>query len=496
MLALLSLLAAVKRGYTPALALLSGLLLGASILTKETAFANLPLALLAVLLLEWELGAAIWHYLGVALVCLPWWAWRWSATKEVYLIDRLPPSLQLPVLLASAVLLGLAVAAYALGMVDRFLAEERRRRWVGWFVVVVWSVSLTILVLATGYHKLAKASLGSLGHYFAGLLAPTTIVVPVVLFVGGYMVWKALKGEEGWKLLALALLFQLPVCLLVAVQEWAARQFLVAQTLTLCALGALVVDAAKAALRGRGYSARLAGAVVAGLLVILLVSSVGKVQALLPNEPLVGGLFSRHRIAPQAAEMVDWMTENVPEGEHVLVNAAQGNYLAYLDGGRHEWTFLQLDQKPCESRPNIQTRCDPDENAISRIPPDALWVQMMGGCRVISLSMPNLLEQLRQSGSDYVMITGSSKCPRILGVPSLLQESGAFRLVHVEGRSGAQGIVLLKSSGRAQLWLQENYRQFSAARHELAAQVFRASSFAFRDESKALLAVLCLLLSS
>jgi 4-amino-4-deoxy-L-arabinose transferase-like glycosyltransferase len=272
LLALLSLLAALKRGYSPTLALLSGSLLGASILTKETAFANLPLALLAVLLVDWELGAAIWHYAGVALVCLPWWAWRWSETEEVYLIDRLPPSLQLPVVLVSAVVLGLAVAAYALGMVDRLLAVERWRRWVGWFVVVVWSVSLTILVLATGSHKLAKASLGSLGHYFAGLLAPSTIVVPVLLLVGGYMVWKALKGEEGWKLLALALLFQLPVCLLVAVQEWAPRQFLVAQTLTLCALGALVVDAGEVALRGRGYTLllRLSGAVVALLLVIVL----------------------------------------------------------------------------------------------------------------------------------------------------------------------------------------------------------------------------------
>src|SRR3712207_7000426 len=47
------------------------------------------------------------------------WAWRWSATGEVYLIDRLPSSLQLPVLLASAVLLGLAIAAYASGVADR-----------------------------------------------------------------------------------------------------------------------------------------------------------------------------------------------------------------------------------------------------------------------------------------------------------------------------------------------------------------------------------------
>jgi len=241
----------------------------------------------------------------------------------------------------------------------------------------------------------------------------------------------------------------MPVCLLVVVVEWAPRQFLVLQTLLFCALAALVVDASEAAWRGRGYSARLAGAVVAvPLVIILLASSVERVQALLPENP-VDGLSEQHTVAPQATEMVDWITENVPEGEHILVNAAQGNYLAYLDGGRHEWTFIRLDQDICESRPNLKTRCDPDENAISRIPPEAVWVQMKGRCRVISLSMPNLLEQVRRTGSGYVMITGNVKYPGILGLPSLLQESGAFEVVHAEGRSGAQGVVVLKSTARA-----------------------------------------------
>jgi hypothetical protein len=143
------------------------------------------------------------------------------------------------------------------------------------------------------------------------------------------------------------------------------------------------------------------------------------------------------------------MAENIPEGEHVLVNATQGGYLAYLDGGRHEWTVLRLDQGICAPRPNTQIMCDPDQNSISRIPPDAVWVQMIGKCKVVSLSMPNLLKQVRRSGSDYVMITGSPVFPGILGLPSLLQESGAFEVVHAEGTTAAKGAVLLESTGRA-----------------------------------------------
>jgi hypothetical protein len=147
--------------------------------------------------------------------------------------------------------------------------------------------------------------------------------------------------------------------------------------------------------------------------------------------------------------MIHWTTEHVPEGERILVNSAQGNYLAYLDGGRHEWTFLKLDQEPCVPKPNIQMECDPDEGAISRIPPEAVWVQTKGRCEIISLSMPNLLEQVKRTGSSHVMITGSSKLPGILGLPSILQRSGAFEVVRAEGIRGARGVALLKSNGKA-----------------------------------------------
>jgi hypothetical protein len=38
--------------------------------------------------------------------------------------------------------------------------------------------------------------------------------------------------------------------------------------------------------------------------------------------------------------------------------------------------------------------------------------------------------------------------PGILGVSSLLQESGAFEVVHAEGGWGARGVVLLEGTGR------------------------------------------------
>jgi 4-amino-4-deoxy-L-arabinose transferase-like glycosyltransferase len=454
LLALLTLLGAIKRN-SSALALLSGGLLGISILTKESGVVNAALALLAVLLLDWELRGALWHYVGVALVCLPWWAWDYSATGEVYLIDRLPPSLGLPFLVTTAALLVVGALAYTTGAVTRFLAGERRRRSTGWLVVLAWTVSLTGLALYAGAPALAEASFKGLRLYLANLLAPAIVVLPVLILTSGYAFWKASRRGGPWTLLALAPLFQTPVCLLVVVEEWDPRQYLVLKALLFCVMATLVVDAAGAAWRGRGYSARLAGVLVAApLVILLLVASAEKVQAQLPENP-VDGPSGRHEVSPQASAMVDWMAENVPEGQNILVLPAYSlnRYLMFLDGRRHDWTFLRMDQEPCKPRPNIRMRCGPNESFISRIPANAIWVHIGDRCNASSLSMSNLQRQVRRTRSGYVMISGGYKFAGIMGLPSRLQESGAFEVVHSELDKGASGrnesLVLLKSTGRA-----------------------------------------------
>jgi Dolichyl-phosphate-mannose-protein mannosyltransferase len=460
LLSLLTLLEAIKRGGSP-LALLSGVLLGIAILTKETAIVDLPLALLAVLLLDWELRGAVWHYLGVVLVCLPWWIWVYLVTGEVYLVGGLPAGLRIPILIAALLLLVLAVLAYTSGTMDRFLADERRRRYTGCLVVVVWTIALTGLMLSTASYALGKVSSEVLRAFLAHLLAPAIVVVPTLLAVVGYAAWRAFLEKGAWRLLALAMLFQVPVCLLLTVQRWATRQFLVPQTLVFCVLAALVVAAGAAAWRGRGGSHRMAVAVGAVLLAtLLLVSSVQTVRALLP-ENLSGGLARQGRVARPADGMIDWMDKNVPAGEQILIvsepaiNVPLANYLMYLDGGRHEWKMLKLDQRICVPRPNIQINCDTDQNFVSKIPPDALWVQRIGGgCRVISLSASNLLEQSRRSDADYVAIYGDRVFPAILGLSPALRASDAFDLAHanlsVGRKTGVElGVVLLKSTGQA-----------------------------------------------
>jgi hypothetical protein len=462
LLALLTLIAAIRRN-SSLLALLSGVLLGTSILTKETAVVNVPLALLAVLLLDWELREALWHYLGVVLVCLPWWAWAYSATREVYLVGRLPTGLQIPILIATALLLVLAAVACYSGMVARFLADERRRRWIGWFSVLAWTVALSGFLLATASHSLGKLSFETLRVYLGDLLAPSIFVVPTLLMVVGYVTWRVRRQNGAWRLFALAMFLQIPVCLLVVVELWQSRQFLIPQTLVLCALAALVVEASETVLeRGRNKRARLIGALVAAVLAgLVLVACVVRVQTLLPEDPGSAPLGQR-RVPFHEVHMVDWMAENVPKGERVLVVAEplinhEQAYMVFLDSGRHEWTKLRLDQRLCVPRPNVQLMCDPARNNISRIPPEAIWVQQMtskmGDCKFMSLSMPNLLEQVRREDADYVMVVGPHE-PRYAKLPSPLLESKAFSVAHTEfahrGDSvGTRGVVLLERTDLA-----------------------------------------------
>lgn len=460
LLSLLVLLDAIERDGS-LLPLLSGVLLGAAILTKETAIVDLPLALLAVLLLDWELRGAVWHYLGVVFVCLPWWIWAYLATGEVYLVGTLPDGMRVPILIAALMLAVLAVVAYASGAVDRFLSVEGRRRWGGRLVVLLWTVALTGLLLSTTSHALGKLSFEALGLFLTNLLSPVLVVVPALLAACGYAAYQALRGNGMWTILALALLFQAPVVMLLTVQRWAERQFLVPQVLVFCILAALVIALGTVAWRGRSRSYRIVGAGAAvALSMLLLASSAQSVRALLP-ESLSPGASGPHGMTPQMTRMAEWMAGNVPEGEHILVvsepavNVPQANYLMFLDGGRHEWMKLRLDQGICQPRPNIQINCDPDQNALSRTPPDALWMQSISGrCRFISLSASRLLQQSHQRDADYVAIPGNRVFAAILGLPPALRASGAYDVAHanvvVQGRTGVkQGVVLLKSTGRA-----------------------------------------------
>ncbi len=120
-----------------------------AILTKETSVTSIPLASLVALLLGWNLRGVVWHYLGVALACVPWWAWVWAVSGKVYLLGRLSPQLAALIGMAALVALGLGGLLYYSGLAHRLFSDEGRRRPVAWALTVAWVVLLSVLLLTT-----------------------------------------------------------------------------------------------------------------------------------------------------------------------------------------------------------------------------------------------------------------------------------------------------------------------------------------------------------
>ncbi len=452
LLTLLVLLAAIQRD-TFSLALLSGLLLGVSILTKETAFVNLPLALLAVLLFGWSPRRALWHYLGVALVCLPWWIWVYIVSEQVYMMGRLSGRLQLSAAIAILALIVLATGLHVSGVFARFLAGENRRRWTGWSFVVAWTVALVFLLLKAGGPgftdpESTNTSFEALRTYAATKLAPNIAVWPLLPVAAGYTAWKAIRGSISWRLFAIALLFQSPILILVTVEGWNQRQFLIPQTLLLCALAVLIVEVCGSVARelgGRRFPDWIKGVAAILLVIYPLAFAGGEIRNLLyehPAKPSVGGAATF-----QAFNMTRWMSENIPEGQRIVTVPLQSNYLAFVDGGRHEWKLLGSDQHR-SSNPAVSKIGDA-ENSY-RAPSKTVWIKVNKSCRTLSYSVPNIMYQTGRKGIEFLMITDYPTFPGLLNSASVLTRSGAFKMVHRNGKAANnEGFVLLGSTGRS-----------------------------------------------
>ncbi len=454
LLALLTLLLSVQTG-NAFIALLSGLLLGAAILTKETAFTNLPIAVLAALFLGWSLRGIFWHYLGVTLVCLPWWAWVWFMGGEVYLVGSLPAGFRIPALATVLMIFGLTVGLYFSGLPARFLASASRRRWTGWSLTIVWTIVLSGLLLTTSA-ALKDSSLDVVGRYIVDNLAGYTPLWPLLVIAVGYTAWKAIRGNAIWQFYAVALVVQVPVCLLVTVEGFSLRQFLTVQTLLLCALGAFAVEVCAIAARSRELPRWLTGAVAVSLGVFLLLSAIGQVRLLL-GEPNSWTLLDRTsrvnaenvRALRGIRKMDRWTARNVPAGENILLLEVYSNYQVFLDGGKHGWVPLELDCGVGLRNPTTEG-CVPSEAVAASPTKPTIWFSLEEDCKAIALSMPGVQEQLDRSESNYLMVSHSFKYPGVLGSASYLTESGAFEVAHrehlgKEKRTGtSQAIVLLK----------------------------------------------------
>lgn len=465
LLSVLVLLSAVERGGTP-LALLSGLLLGATIITKETAVASLPLGLLAALLLGWSLRGLLWHYAGVILVCLPWWVWVWSVNGEIYLVGKLPVGLIYPALTVSTALMIVAVLLYRSGSTRHLLESTRGRRWATLGLTGAWVFALSALLLKTNSALLPR-TFRDVQSYVTRFLLRDTQLWPLLILAGIYVVLKAVRGNQLWQFYLVVLSLQVPASLLVFMLGYNPRQYMVPQTFLLGALAVLVVELCRAVARRRATQHTWPRIPIAFALVsFLLVGAVFQVRDLTTKTEATADPGRSYYLGdhnnPYVREMHDWVSRNVPDGKNVLSTKLYLAQLAFLDGSKHEWTSLELSCKTGSLAPGV-TGCMPGEEVFLDPPSPAVWFQMpprqtagsrkVNQCGAFALSLPSLLDQMKQSNSEYLMLTPDWQYPGVLGWAPYLVDSGAFEIVHATPTSRYKdtgisvGLILLKRTG-------------------------------------------------
>jgi len=453
--------------------LLSGLLLGTAILTKETSLVALPLALFAALLFGRSFRGVLLHYTGVVTVCLPWWGWVWAVSGGyVYLLSsRFPSKVIVPVVVAALVMAALFVAgSYRSGIATRLLAKERWRRGIGWFVVLAPTAVLLVLVLGTNY--LAGGDEGELWietipEYITSELARDIRLWFLLPFAGVYMLWETVRGNRLWGFYLALLVLQVPVFLIVLQNQWETRQWLVPEALLYGALAGLVVKVLRASIREERQNLyRLLAFGAAAVLIISLVqAAVVQVRSLSDDKYLSdvygNSLRARHHdkndLNSAVRDMHNWIAANIPEGEKIVTTRRYASQLAFLDGMQHGWTLLQVDG--CRAEPDGY--CRPGNKNIAQAPPQpAVWFDMDANCNAQALSLTALMQQMESSGSTYLLTTQEkatqekSRYLFNLAWAPYLESSGAFEVVYSSYLPAAPtterpyGLVLLKWAGR------------------------------------------------
>ena len=439
----------------------SGLLLGATILTKETALVGLPLALVAACLVNWRPREVLGHYVGVGVFCLPWWAWAYSVTGRIYLIERLPPRLAL-IFVGMAVLLLATTAWLAVsGVLQRLVANEQRRAGIAWIITFAWTAAFAV-VLPTNIRSLAgQFRNASLQEYLAGYIPQNTqlwFLLPLVLV---YLFWSTFKGDKLWAFYLSLLILWVPVQILVVVQRFNVRQLMLPQALLYGALAAMVIHILRRTAHRRKFEwSQLISIGVAGLLSIALgLAAASQVRTLLSEYKGQGTPAESNLNQANVAvrDMHRWISSNVPRGAGILSTDRYLTQLMFEDSRQHRWKTIasRCSRLGKGSDEPVATLCVPSARSRPQWPPPqpVTWFGLEKGCRALALNQGLVLRRLEDTNSEYLLLTYMFGWTDTLSIPAALERSGAFEIVHKSylhpDRPTNSGyfMTLLKSTG-------------------------------------------------
>lgn len=151
--------------------------------------------------------------------------------------------------------------------------------------------------------------------------------------------------------------------------------------------------------------------------------------------------------------MHEWIESNVPVESTILATWQYSAQLAFLDGMKRDWSYVQRD---CYVRNNTGDNTCLRSTTVLKDwppPPTTFWLAVETNCNASGISLDGLLDQMRGQAAEYLLLTQEPGYETTLAWPNSLVRSGAFEIVRSTYLRRwptvrqARGLVLLRRTG-------------------------------------------------
>jgi hypothetical protein len=428
----------------------AGACTGLAFLVKESAVQWAPLAAAA-----W-LGVPAWRSaigargastftLTFGAVIAPWWMWVYAHSSTLFLLGEPSPA-------ANAMLIvgAIAFSAFAGAIAWWPAAGERARRVAPRLaapacalIVLVWSAFMLYGLTRYSTWPYPNGYLASVPDYLASV-APQAQPYFLLVAAWGFVAWRAARGDDAMRLVAIAALLFAPFALFIANRGLQLRDALPIVYLSYVALGCAAAWLITQ-LRERAdiaYGAQIASA---GLVIAAIALAAHQAAAFRDGDGVAHDEAGDWD-GPFAREVASWMSANLPEGAHVLSSRLYFSSLYVHTEGR--FPIRQLPTVRVDVAPWSDGLLVPKSNLFrwedSHLYPssgDNAWLtlrQFPGKEYWVGLRQQELLAYIMAEQIDYVVLTGDDGAFSSLHIAPYLSGHPAFSLIHSDADSPAE----------------------------------------------------------
>ena len=430
---------------------LSGVLLGAAFLTKETAFLWLPLPV-AFALLSSEYrneriarGLSAYGASAGAMLAV-WWVWVFAVTDRVYFWG--PPDARLAVWGAAV-----AVGAGATGLVWVVVSKLDGQRLpmlaraIGIALVAGWVGGIFVFLEFTSW-PFPKEHWRTVPQYLWQIAALNSQPWPLIALGALWPLARVHKDPRA-RLLALGLALFLPFALFVANRTFSYRDLLPMVYLAYVGAAGLGAVAVRWSLE-RGSALGIGAALVIGLAAFGLVQTQELTQARLPYDRTA--VTQENWDNPLVHSTARWLHENVPAGAGVMASRLYFSHLYVLDEGRHpiyQLPTLRIEPQAGEAPflKRITTLFRWEDHRMGPASEDERWLYVQrypAKLYFIGLSERDLLRDLEERSVDYLVLAGEDAGFSLLTYQDYFEQSPAFKLVYADEPSTANSVYIYR----------------------------------------------------